>query len=458
MDAIFFVPEDRLIQLTSTRSGRISYAGYNYQCGYAVSRLASMVTAKPLFGLTDFPRQLRYDWGEDLDEVIQDDSVCFTQCKRIDDIGQPAKLANVLLGFAPKWLWTPLHNRDRVRFRLVSCDQRVRSGVNREDARENVLAQFKKLLEYEPSSKSDRFLWQNDAAAIGFEGLFDALWNNLSFVYVAPTVITDDPAGVVLSSEAAARDLLLKYGLATASTQKAAIVDLRCVINDNLIGFDPMNDEYPSFATRAPIRLDAADVRLALSDKKEKRRSPAFTLIDRVVLSKARVQPKEKFLFESPEWRHVVHGTDSVIKFVERDQTDALRKKVRELLIQPLLRGTSNLPVLFVIGPPGAGKSTLVRRVAATLVESGEVVVADAGLNLAGGPGDLRSYAEDLQGDGATVSDLPQLINSKTETATDKGKSGKSSLKEFKARSRPHHIDGRRCLDGVDGVRLAPID
>ncbi|MBC7820716.1 MAG: hypothetical protein IAG10_27845, partial [Planctomycetaceae bacterium] len=82
---------------------------------------------------------------------------------------------------------------------------------------------------------------------------------------------------------------------------------------------------------------------------------------------------------------------------MERDQTDLLREKVRQSLIRPLLRGTSNLPVLFVTGAPGAGKSTLVRHVAATLVESGEVVVADAGLNLADGPSDLQSYAEDLQ-------------------------------------------------------------
>lgn len=211
------------------------------------------------------------------------------------------------------------------------------------------------------------------------------------------TVIADDPAGVVLSSEAAARDLLLKWGLATSSTQKAAITDLRCVINESLIAFDPANDECPSLPARAPIKLDVADVRLALSDKRESRRLPPFTLVDRVMLSKARVQRKEKFLFESPEWHHVVHGTDSDVKFDERDQTDALREKIRESLIQPLLRGTSNLPVLFVIGPPGAGKSTLVRRVAATLVETGEVVVADAGLNLAGGPNDLRSYTEDLQ-------------------------------------------------------------
>ena len=101
-------------------------------------------------------------------------------------------------------------------------------------------------------------------------------------------------------------------------------------------------------------------------------------------------------MFKPPEWRYVVHGTDNVIKFVERDQTDALRTKVRKSLIEPLSRGISNLPVLFVVGPPGSGKSTLVRRVAATLVESGEVVVADAGLNVAGGPTNLQSYIDAL--------------------------------------------------------------
>jgi tetratricopeptide (TPR) repeat protein len=397
MNEVFCIPEDRLLELASTRSGRISYAGYNYQCGYAVSRLASMVTSKPLFGLTDYPKHLRYDWGEDLDEVLDDDSVCFTQCKRVDDIGQPAKLADVLLGFAPKWLWTASNDRNRVRFRLVNCDPRFQSGYTEEDARSDVLSQFKKLLATAPNPKSDRFLWKKDAVAVGFEALFDALWSNLSFVYVDSTVIADDPAGVVLFGEAAARDLVLKYGFATGATQKAAIADLRCVINENLIAFDPTNDEGASFVARAPIRIDAADVRLALADKKESHRPPPFTRVDRVLLSKARVQRKEKFLFQSPEWPHVVHGADDDVKFVERDQTDALRQKVRESLIQPLLRGTSNLPALFVIGAPGAGKSTLVRRVVATLVESGEVAAADAGLNLAGGPVDLQSYAEDLQ-------------------------------------------------------------
>ncbi len=393
----FLVSEDRLIKLRATRSGRISYAGYNYQCGYAVSRLASMVTEKPLFDVTDYPKLLRYDWAEDLDELFDDGSVCFTQCKRANDIGQPAKLADVLLGFVPKWLWTPPDNRDRIRFRLVSCDQRFRNGFNRGDFQADTLVRFKKLLETDPGRNSDQSLWQTGAAAVGIEPLFDALWSKFSAVYVASESIADDRAGPILVSEDEALHLLLRRGFVSSWSQKDAINDLRRLINDGLISFDPTNEQCPSLPPRSPISLDAADVRAALFSKKEGRRPPAFRVVDRVVLSKARGQPKQKFSFGSPEWHHVVHGTDSDIKFVERDQTDSLREKVLEFLIQPLQRGTSDLPLLFVTGAPGAGKTTLVRRVAARLVESGDAVVADAGLNLAGGPADLESYAEDLQ-------------------------------------------------------------
>ena len=170
-----------------------------------------MVTSKPLFGLTDHPRHLRYDWGEDLDEVLQDDSVCFTQCKRIDDIGQPAKLADVL--------WASRRNGCGRRWITVIASASVLlvairdfEVVSAKKMHEKRLDRFKRLLDTEPSPKSDRFLWQNDAADVGFEALFNALWNKLSFVYLDSTIITDDPAGVVLSSEAAARDLLLKWG------------------------------------------------------------------------------------------------------------------------------------------------------------------------------------------------------------------------------------------------------
>ena len=71
-----------------------------------------MQARRPVLGLRDVPAALRYDWAEDLDEVDADGRTILTQCKRIDNIGQPARLAGVFIGFAPKWLWTP-PNRNR---------------------------------------------------------------------------------------------------------------------------------------------------------------------------------------------------------------------------------------------------------------------------------------------------------------------------------------------------------
>ena len=115
MSEDFFIPEERLATLKATPAGRSGDGGYNYQRAYAVARLAAMRTSQPVLGLSDYPRRLRYDWADDLDELLGDGFVCFTQCKRVDDIGAPAKLAQVLLGFAPKWLWTPETKRAQVR-------------------------------------------------------------------------------------------------------------------------------------------------------------------------------------------------------------------------------------------------------------------------------------------------------------------------------------------------------
>ena len=76
----FFIPEERLATLKATPAGRSGDGGYNYQRAYGVARLAGMGTAEPVLGLPDdYPRLLRYDWAEDLDEVLSDGSVCFTQ-------------------------------------------------------------------------------------------------------------------------------------------------------------------------------------------------------------------------------------------------------------------------------------------------------------------------------------------------------------------------------------------
>jgi hypothetical protein len=69
--------------------------------------------------------------GEDLDEVCNNGSVRFTRCKQVVAIGQPAALADVLIGLAPKWLWVPEAERGRLRFRLVCPDSRFEAAADR---------------------------------------------------------------------------------------------------------------------------------------------------------------------------------------------------------------------------------------------------------------------------------------------------------------------------------------
>nr|CEL18680.1 hypothetical protein [Kibdelosporangium sp. MJ126-NF4]CTQ98164.1 hypothetical protein [Kibdelosporangium sp. MJ126-NF4] len=109
--------------------------------------------------------------------------------------------------------------------------------------------------------------------------------------------------------------------------------------------------------------------------------APPFLLVDREFLEAQALIPKQLYVARSPDWADVVHGSDSEVRFIERDQTEALRATVGDELIAPITRGTDRqLHSLFVLGAPGSGKTTLVRRVAAMLVLAGECVVADFGV------------------------------------------------------------------------------
>jgi tetratricopeptide (TPR) repeat protein len=393
----FFIPEKRLLALKATPAGRSGEGGYNYQRAYAVARLAAMRTTQTLLGLADHPKLLRYDWADDLDELLGDGSVCFTQCKRMDDIGASAKLAEVLSGFAPKWLWTPEPKRAQVRFRLVSCDPRFAHGFKKDAAGTEACAHFSSQLATVPSQQSDRAKWQLEADSIGHKRLFDALWQSLELVYVAKDVISNDPAGALLPAERAALNHLMQWNVIWGNTQADALARLRRLLHENLVKFDPADQTEPAVLNTRPHTIDPAEVRLALFAKEKDAPPLPFTVVDRIHLADARAVERRRYLFEPPEWHHVVHGADEQLKFIERDQTGALAKDVREQLIAPLRRGTGSLPALFVTGPPGAGKSTLVRRVAAQLVEAGEVVVADAGHNLTGiVPGGVEPYVQQL--------------------------------------------------------------
>ena len=391
----FFIPEERLVSLKATPAGRSSQGGYNYQRAYALARLASMGTSQTLLGLLDHPKLLRYDWADDLDELLGDGCVCFTQCKRVDDVGTTAKLMEVLSGFAPKWLWTPEPKRPQIRFRLVSCDQRFIHGFNKETACPGVWAYFKSQLATVPSPQSDRARWQDEADSIGHELLFEALWQSLEFVHLPKDVVLNDPVGPLLPAEQAALDHLGARSVIWGETRKDALNRLRRLVHENLIIFDASDQTEPALPKRPPHTIDAAEVRVALFAKEKDAPPLPFTVVDRGYLANARRVERKRFLFEAPEWHHVVHGTDEQLKFVERDQTAALAQAVREQLLAPLRRGTGSLQSLYVTGPPGAGKSTLVRRVVAQLIEAGEVVVADAGHNLASiVPGGVELYIQ----------------------------------------------------------------
>ena len=215
-------------------------------------------------------------------------------------------------------------------------------------------------------------------------------------LYLASDEDGNDPAGRILPGERYGLDLLLRHGHLNSAQQAVVLTRLRRIIHDNLIEFDPTGDRLVDPPSQSPRILDHGDVAAALFVDRPRTRPLPFAVVDRVYLSEQREKPKKAFVARAPEWRDVVHGSDNSVKFVERDQTQQLKEEVRSKLLEPVAHGTAEFPSLFACGPPGAGKSALVRRVAALLVEEGHTVVADAGLNLSDPPEELDVYCQQL--------------------------------------------------------------
>ena len=113
---------------------------------------------------------------------------------------------------------------------------------------------------------------------------------------------------------------------------------------------------------------------------------------------------RQQFVARQPDWCDVAHGHDAAIKFIERDQTCALETAVLEKVVSRIAGG--KLPALFVAGAPGDGKTTIARRVAARLVDAGEILIADTGVGLQEPPGEPDEYVlaiERLQSFGRPV-------------------------------------------------------
>lgn len=394
----FLISDDRLRTLSATRQGRVSIAGYNYQAAYAVARLASMSVRQPVLDLGDWPQKLRYDWGEDLDEVCDGSIVVFTQCKRVESIGQPASLADVLTGFSPKWLWVPESERSRLRFRLVCSDSRFAAGgTSLSSLKAGVHSHFLKQLKEPPGPHSDRAVWIADADSVGHDVLFEALWGGLDCLYLPADVVDSEPAGPRLAAEKEALRVLLERGQIDPSEQDKVLGRLRRLVHDNLISFDPTNDSLPLTLGHSPRRLDRADVNAAIDLwRPASHRQPPFQLVDRTFLSETRELERQQFVARQPDWSDVAHGHDDIIKFIERDQTEALETAVLEKVVARIGRG-GKLPTLFVAGAPGDGKTTIARRVAARLVDAGKVLIADTGLGLQEPPGEPDEYVQAIE-------------------------------------------------------------
>ena len=390
MNHTFFVSEKHLASIRATRQGRISLGGFNYQAAFAISRMAAMVVRRRSLNLDGIPTALRYDWGEDLDELCQDSIVYFNQCKKVSDLGRSAPMADVLLGFAPKLLWASIDDRSKVRFRLVCTDQRFSPGGRLNDSISDSRGEVKKCflerLSNSPNGRSDCAIWRKDADDFGHEELFNTLWDQTEAVFLSDAVHSDHPAGQIMEAEREALRVLLEtpaIGI-DVEHQRDTIARLRRVLHENLIEFDPTSNESvnPVGVRTPPRQLRREDVASELFEyrRHERQRLP-FQVVSQAFLQEQGEKAKREFVARPPEWSDVVHGRDDTIKFVERDQTEDLRQAVMNELVEFIQRGTDQrLPVKFVIGPPGSGKSTIVRRVVAKLVQEGHVVAADAGV------------------------------------------------------------------------------
>lgn len=378
--SVSFVEIPRLEELRATRGGRVALAGFEYQRAFAVLRLAAMVLQKPIRGCPTVPAWLRYEWAEDVDEASTTGESVLWQCKHGDVWRQPARLAEVLLGFAPKWLWSPNSDRDKLAFRLVTSDRSYAAchdapGVL--DGKDAVCKAFLNQLSEAPKPCSDRALWQADADAAGHGTLFDAVWDATRALYVPGTTTTHDGVAVWAAEQEAVNALALAGKVGDLRQLGAIVTALRALLA--VYQPEPADAEgtvaRPSLPPRSVL---AVDLEHRLFPFRPDSGPELLRVIDRTELELRLEEPAPRaFVARRPEWADVVRGQNETVRFFERTITDKLVETVREALTDARSR-QGKLRVQLLTGAPGSGKSTLVLRIAARLVLDGDCVAVDA--------------------------------------------------------------------------------
>ena len=394
----FPVDPERLQRLAATRGGRVALGGFEYQRAFALLRLVSMLVGRAVRGTaTEVPVWLRYEWAEDVDELAADGRVTLWQCKLGDRWTAPAALAGVLAGFAPKWLWTPVADRHRLQFRLVTSDPAYAAYADLPGplpSEAQVRSRFLADLGGAPGAASDRAQWQADADAAGHGALFDGLWAATRVLHMPARSAAAAPAPWP-AEDAALSVLALAHRLAPDSDAWQVVQALR-----GLLGVDPPPADAQQAVPRpgiAPLGLRAIDVadRLYAFGPQAAQAGVPLRLIDAPMLRAWQAEPPgARYVARRPEWPDVVRGADDHIGFFERTLTDDLVARLGRALADSLRR-VGQLRLQWLVGAPGAGKSTLALRAAARLVASGACSVVDARFAV-GEDDDIAALAAEL--------------------------------------------------------------
>lgn len=373
----YTIDDGKLATLAASRSGRVALAGFEYQRAFAVLRLAALTLRQPVPGCDHVPQLLRYEWAEDIDELCADGSIVLWQCKHGDDWHSPAPLAEVLLGFAPKWLWTPQDQRHRLAFRLVTSDckfAQYRDQLGPLPVSDALRKAFLSQLAQSPGPRTDRARWQDEADAVGHAVLFEALRAETRVACVpGPTVA--DPR--LWTAERHAVDALAQARRVANPGPAVEIAGALRLLLDVHTTRVPAPDGTIDRIVLAPRWLRPYEVEYRLT-----RFSPAPAIAQLDVVDRTRLErlltepPGQAYVARRPEWSDVVRGADRDLRFLERAHTEALEGRLREALTASLRR-EGGLRFLPVLGAPGAGKSTLALRVAAKLVLEGHCVAVD---------------------------------------------------------------------------------
>ena len=381
MAAQFLIDDEKVAQLAATRQGRLSYAGFSWQVGYAVMRLAEMVAREStIFGANESPIWLRYDWAEDLDEIDQDGNTIVTQCKTSEDILQPGKLAKVMLGFAPKWVWTDESNRDKLIFRLVCTREAGENCPDLNAISAQVKRHFLNALEQRPGVTSDRALWQKELDEGLYPTLFEALWNQLE-LRAYTRMHRDEDHYALFEPERDALNLLVQHQKIHGDRQREVLGALRALIHRNAIDYDMHSGENIPRLKRKPLVMDAQAVALALHEYAyTPNRKPIFQVITDVKIDQYLSKPAEPYDLNKYRWDRIASGPGAT-GFIERDATAGFIEEI-ESVFDAGLDFDTPLPVFVMTGPNSSGKTTLAMRVAVQIAQKGQVVVAAPRPNL----------------------------------------------------------------------------